>query len=415
MTVAEICWLALGWLGLAYGCLSLWGTVRVVRGLPILAWDASPAPARWPRLSLVVPARNEVETLGPAVRSRLAEGYPALEVLLVDDRSTDGTGALVDRLAAEDSRVRAVHVTSLPPGWLGKVHALREGVALASGEWILFSDADVHLAPGALQRAIAFAEAHHLDQLAVLPELMPVGWVVDAALASFSRTGLVMGRVWRISDPRSSVGGNVGAFSLFRRSALERTPGLAHLRMEIVDDLALGQMLKAAGARSAALNGRGLVRLVYHRSLGEMARSSEKAVALFDHRLWPAVIWTAGLTTLELGPFVTALLAPQALSRLPGAAGALLLLASTAWMAHFAGQRVFPALLFPLGVVVNAVLLLRAAWLGRVRGGLLWRSTLYRPEELRPGKRVRAPWSTGTAGAGGEGQPTSGGGSSRVG
>ncbi len=393
MTIGETCWLAVAVVGLAYACTSTWGTARIVRGIPVLRDDASPAPEHRARVSLIVAARDEAETLGPAVRSRLAEGYPVLEVVLVDDQSTDGTGAVVDALASEDARIRAVHLTTLPPGWLGKLHALREGLGLATGEWLLFSDADVHLAPGTLQRAVAFAEARGLDHLAILPQLLPVSWLVDAALASFSRSGLVLGRVWLVSDPRSTVGGSVGAFGLVRRSALEGTPGIEHLRLEVVDDLALGQMLKASGARSAVVNGRGLVTLTYHRSLGEMARSSEKAAALFDYRLWPALCWTASLTALELGPFLSAVLAPSPLARGLGLLGGALLLGSTAWMSRFAGQRLLPAFLSPLGVVVNAVLLLRAALLARARGGLLWRSTLYRPEELRPGRRVRAPWN----------------------
>jgi hypothetical protein len=392
MTALDICWLAVAVLGLGYACIQTWGTWRVIHGIPVLADDASPSPGRWPSVSLIVPARDEEAALGPAVRSRLAEGYPALEMVLVDDRSTDGTGALVDALAAEDPRIRAVHVTTLPAGWLGKLNALRVGLGHASGDWLLFSDADVHLAPGALRRAVAFAEAHGVDHVSILPELLPVHWLVDAALASFSRTGLVIGRVWRIADPRSRVGGSVGAFSLFRRSALERSPGLEHLRLEVADDLALGQMLKASGARSAVLNGRGLVLLAYHRSLTEMARSSEKAAMLFDYRLLPAVGWAVSLTALELGAFA-ALLAPTPLARLLGAVGVALLLGSTAGMCHFAGQRLRAAFLSPLGVLLNAVLLIRAAWLARVRGGLLWRSTLYPPAVLRPGRRVKAPWA----------------------
>ena len=393
MTAVEVCWLIVAVLGLAYACVQTWGTWRVVRGIPVLAEDGSPVPAGWPRVSLIVPARDEEATLGPAVRSRLAEGYPALEVVLVDDRSTDGTAALVDAHAAEDPRIRAVHVTSLPAGWLGKLNALREGLERASGEWVLFSDADVHLAPGALRRAMAYAEAHGLDHLSILPELLPVHWLVDAALASFSRTGLVIGRVWRIADPRSRVGGSVGAFSLFRRSALDRSPGLEHLRLEVADDLALGQMLKASGARSAVLNGRGLVLLAYHRSLAEMARSSEKAAMLFDYRMLPALAWALSLTALELGSFAAAVFAPNLSARILGDVGIALLLGSTAVMCRFAGQRTRAALLSPLGVVFNAVLLIRAAWLARIRGGLLWRKTLYPPEVLRPGRRVKAPWA----------------------
>jgi hypothetical protein len=393
MTAAEICWLILAVIGLAYALASTWGTALVVRGVPVLLRDRSPPPGRWPRVSLIVPARNEVETLGPAMRSRLAEGYPALEVVLVDDRSTDGTGALVDAIAAEDSRVRALHLDSLPPGWLGKLHAMSEGLRRATGEWILFSDADVHLAPGTIARAVSLAEAQRLDHLSLLPQLDPATWLVDAALASFTRTGLVLGRVWLVSDPRSKVGGSVGAFGLVRRDALERSPGIEHLRLEVADDLALGQMLKSSGSRSALANGRELVRIHWYRSLAELTRGTEKGAAVFDHRLLPALCWTGALGALELGPFLAAAFAPSPIAHWMGLGGAALLLGSTLWMCRFAGQRTLPALLSPLGVVVNGVLLLRAAVVGKIRGGVQWRSTLYSPQELRPGRRVRAPWS----------------------
>ena len=102
-------------------------------------------------------------------------------------------------------------------------------------------------------------------------------------------------------------------------------------------------MLKASGSSSVVLNGRGLVLLTYHRSLRDMARSSEKAAALFDYRLWPALCWTASLTALELGPFLGALFSPTPLARGLGILGAVLLLTSTAWMCRFAGQRLLPA------------------------------------------------------------------------
>src|SRR5678816_2035205 len=122
-----------------------------------------PAPAAWPRVSLIVPACNEETTLAAAMQAKLACDYADLEVVLVEDRSTDTTPRIADELAARDPRVRVIHLTQLPAGWLGRVHALDQGVRAATGEWLLFSDADVHLSPTVLSRIVASAEAAGSD------------------------------------------------------------------------------------------------------------------------------------------------------------------------------------------------------------------------------------------------------------
>src|SRR6185369_2740694 len=108
--------------------------------------------------SVVVPACNEARTIERALTSLLAQDYPDLEIVLVDDRSSDETGAIIEHLAASDRRISAIHVRELPAGWLGKVHALQRGLERARGELVLFTDADIHFAPGALRRAVAWVE-----------------------------------------------------------------------------------------------------------------------------------------------------------------------------------------------------------------------------------------------------------------
>src|SRR6185295_13223770 len=143
-------------LAAAYWAFSLVNALRVVRAVPVLEDVDPPQPLRWPKLTLVIPARSEAAELEGALETRLREDYPDLQLVVVDDRSTDETGAILDRIAARDGRVVPVHVTELPRGWLGKLHAMHQGVQRASGEWILFTDADVHFQPGTLRRAVAY-------------------------------------------------------------------------------------------------------------------------------------------------------------------------------------------------------------------------------------------------------------------
>ena len=141
----------LGWLIVALEVL------RGNRRLRRLATLTAPVPAKWPRASLVFTARDEGTTLGAAVPTMLALDYPDLELIAINDRSEDDTGAILDKFAATDPRLKVIHVTELPAGWLGKTHGLQLGGEAATGEWILFTDADIHFQPEALQRAVAYA------------------------------------------------------------------------------------------------------------------------------------------------------------------------------------------------------------------------------------------------------------------
>jgi hypothetical protein len=376
--------LVLGVAGAIYSLATAIGMVRAVRSVPVLAQTSARAPGRWPRVSIVIPACNEAGDIEEAVRSRLRDDYPELEIVLVDDRSTDGTGEIVDRLALEDGRVRAIHVNELPAGWLGKLFALHRGAQLASGELLLFSDADVHVTPGALRRAVALFQSERLDHLGVLPGLWSSGLLLDAAFSAFFRLVWLAARPWAVPDPRSKAACGVGAFNLVRRSAFERSPGFEYLKLEQADDAALGQMLKRSGARCAVANGRGDVGLHFYRSLRDMARGIEKGGAR-----WPFAGVCAGmvvLLALELGPWL-ALTAPGAWPRALGAAGATLSVAATVGVAHWMRHPLLPAVLAPVGVILLATMMLRASALAAVRGGVSWRGTFYRTSDLRAGSR----------------------------
>lgn len=383
--------LVISGLGFLYFLACAYGAVRLWASVPVLSDLAGPELEHWPRLSVIAPARNEARSLEAAVRSRLADDYPDLEVVVVNDRSTDETGAIADRLAAEDPQVKAVHVRELLEGWLGKLHALDVGQRATSGQWLLFSDADVHVAPGTVRAAIAWCEANQVDHLTVFPALWPTQPLVDIAMAVFTRLGLVMGRAWRVPDPSSEAAMGVGAFNLVRRSAFESTRGFEWLRMETADDWALGQMLKRSGAKQVLALGRERVGVHFVRTMGELARSAEKGALVFRFRLSSALAFFLVLTLLELAPWL-GLLAAQAPSvRALGATGAALSLFANVAVNARNGNAVGPALLAPLGALLLNAVTLRGGLLAWKHQAIRWRGTTYPAAALLEGRRLEFP------------------------
>ena len=148
-------------------------------------------PERWPPVSVLVPARNEEDALAEAVQSLLEVDYPELEIILVNDRSNDRTGEIADRLARQDARVRTLHIETLPEGWMGKVHAMHRGIAISRGEWLLFTDADIHFSPQVLKRAIAYCLRRKRAFLTLFPGFADTGLIIGATQSAFGVMFLV--------------------------------------------------------------------------------------------------------------------------------------------------------------------------------------------------------------------------------
>ncbi|MFO0260237.1 MAG: glycosyltransferase family 2 protein, partial [Planctomycetota bacterium] len=157
-----------------------------------------PQPTPWPLVSVIVTALDEEATIEPALRTLLSASYPELELIAVNDRSRDRTGEVIDRLAADSPRLQPVHIRELPGGWLGQVHAMDTGARAARGEWLLFTDADVHFGPTVIERAIQVCQRERLDHLTLWPRLEGRGLVLRAALVAFMTNLLLLLRPHRI-------------------------------------------------------------------------------------------------------------------------------------------------------------------------------------------------------------------------
>ena len=352
-----------------------------------------PERTAWPRVTAIVPSRNEVDDLPQALASRLAEDYPDLEIVVVDDRSSDGTSAVLAELAARDGRVRPLRIDELPERWLGKVHALARGTAMATGTWLLISDADIHFAPDTLRNAVAVCEADELDFLALVPEFRSRSRVVDVLWAVFIRAFSMLVSPSAVRDQRSTVAPGSGSFTLLRRSAYERTPGFEWLRMETADDMALGLMMKQAGARCELMNGRGSARVSIYDSLGEFYRGVEKnagSLARMPFALTALAVAIAGCVELSpLAAFATGIAADVPWLTATGALAGALATACTVAALRFNTGMVGPAFLWPVGWLLVASGILRAVWLAKRRGGVVWRENFYPIADLLEGQRFK--------------------------
>jgi len=376
------------WLTLALLCLA-----AQLSMLGVLAWGGwamrpfAPAPRdpgrSWPAVSILVAARDEAWGVEACVRSLLALDYPALELVAIDDRSTDGTGPILDRLAAQDDRLTVLHVDALPPGWLGKNHAQWLGASRARGELVLFTDADIEFAPTALRDAVSILEAEQLDHLALGPALTLPGIWLAVSVAYFARQFAVLLRPWRARNPKSSGHIGVGAFNLVRASAYRAAGGHERIAMRPDDDVRLGKLLKDAGFRQDLRHAPDALRVTWYGSVGEFVRGLEKNVlAGLDYRGALGLAGLAFLLAIEMLPWIV-LAAGDGAARAAAAAAIAIAMLSMAAILHVARAPVAAALIEPYAALVFAWACMRSIVLAYVRGGIVWRGTLYRLEDLR--------------------------------
>lgn len=343
---------------------------------------AQPAEGPTPRLSVIIPALNEADTIEPALRSLLAADYPQLELIAVDDRSTDATGAILDQLAAEDGRLKVLHVHALPRGWLGKNHALHLGARQAGGEYLLFTDADVVFAPAALRQGLGYAVREQLDHLAVLPEIQAEPPLLRMLLLQFMAGFFARYRPWRVRREKARFVG-VGAFNLVRRAVYERIGGHGDLAMTPLDDLMLGKRLAAEGAAQDVLYGNGAVSLLWYSSAGAMVRGLGKnAFAAFDYSLVKLTLATLLVCLMGLWPLAGLFVGAPA----GRVAAALTLLAGFGLFRDLLGDTRWPRwilLLAPVATLVSVYTWWRSAALALSRGAIEWRGTRYPLKELK--------------------------------
>jgi cellulose synthase/poly-beta-1,6-N-acetylglucosamine synthase-like glycosyltransferase len=340
-------------------------------------------------VSVIIPAKDEGESLELAVQAVLASDYGNLEIILANDRSMDNTLEVMERLSAQDCRIQIVSIRELPPGWTGKTHALYQGAKRSSGDVLLFTDADTILHPAAIPRAIHHLHVHKLDMLSLLPQFRERRFNENAIYPHLALGFSYMYPLSDVNDPSKEAALASGCFILIGKHAYERVGTWSRFRTEITEDVALSKAVKARGLKFNVVRGGHLVctkpferlsdvqRFWKRTFYGGLERSVPKILRLTMNYLALTMVFAAFLFTLisvMVGKTSAPIVAFLALSAIT--IGAVVI--PYGLVVKEEGGSWLYSLTAPVGIGISAWIaasaLVAAVW-GR---GVVWRGSVYR-------------------------------------
>ena len=347
--------------------------------------DVSGVAVPWPSLSIIVPARNEEAQIRNGLTTLLQSTGVEFEIIAVDDRSTDSTGRIMDEVAATDARLKVIHVTLLPDGWLGKNHAMHVASEQATGDLLLFTDGDIIYEPSAIEIAVRHFVRHRLQHLCLLPKMIP-GSVFENAVVTFFGLAFAVGmqlHLIRTRWPLSYAG--VGAVNLVNANVYRSLGGHKPIAMDILDDVKLGKMMKKNGGRIDFQLAPKLLSVRWQQSLWGVVTGLEKnGFASLNYSIRQLLFVTFVFFLTMVFPYIS----PFVLT-LRDASG--FIATAVLWHLLFAfivsripGGLLF-APMFPVGAFVMAFAYWRSAIITLRQGGVRWRDSFYPLAQLRKG------------------------------
>lgn len=335
-------------------------------------------------VSVVIAARNEASRLDQSVQRILDQQNVNLELVIVDDRSNDDTGRIAQEAASRDPRVKYVRVDDLPAGWLGKCHACWQGAQRATGNWLLFTDGDIHMSRDVIARAVAVSQLESADHLTLFPDILAERFGVRIAILGQAQLFTLYTSPETINADRSHRWVGIGAFNLIRRETYAVIGGHETLKMEVVDDMKLGYLVRRGGFRQRVYAGMSDVQADWAQSVVGVIRALEKNwFAATEFNLVGSMACFVLIPTTILG----AIIAPW----ITGWAGlpahiCLLLVCAQSWtICRRFKWPVYLAIFTPLGWLIFVASGAWSVFKTLRQGGICWRNSFYSLDELKRG------------------------------
>jgi glycosyltransferase involved in cell wall biosynthesis len=337
-----------------------------------------------PFISIIFGALNEERDIENALKTMLALNYPRFEIIAMNDRSSDRTPAILDQYQTQyPDRLRVIHITELPKGWLGKNHALHVGAEHAKGDWLLFTDADVLMKTDLLKKAISYATETRTDHLTIFEHhLRHPFWLKVFYLAHYLTYSLVV-KPWRIRYAWSKKSLGHGSFNLVSKKSYVACGGHKAIAMECLDDLKFGQLLKQHGFRQDTVDGRDFIEREWYKTLSEMIYGLKKnSFAFYEYRILPTLRDILFAFIFYLWPLVAMFACTDTIRWIN-----ILNVALTLYMSIYIAKQYRLecrfAIFYPISILILLYTILNSVVSIYANKGVIWRGTHYSLDQLR--------------------------------
>lgn len=374
------------WLGIISLFLTIVCSLEVAMGMRrMTALDDIPPlqQENVPKVSVIIPACNEAATIEPALKSILALDYADLEVIAINDRSADRTGAVLNEIQKQYPGLQIHDISRLPEGWMGKNHALQYGAERARGEYLLFTDADIIMEKSCLARAMRHMLENGLDHMSMFFKSIAPGGLLNALILDAGGGLMLMLKPWKAKDPNSQRYMGVGAFNLVKSDVYKAIDGHRTIAMHPIDDVILGKVIKHSGFSQDCLLGHNFVQVKWYGTVRELINGLMKnAFAFYNYKLAYVLLGVMIVVMMNILPFPVFFFTSGIIRGLFGAAVIARLLS----FAYGFSKTGINPWYFVWSLVTSYIyiyIVIKAAVTTIKNRGIIWRGTYYSLDELK--------------------------------